>query len=321
VTSGRLTGVAAIVVRELRGRMRGRKAFVFLTIYLAVLGGLLYLITSGLDNQRRMLSALELSALGKGIFMGVILVETLIVAALAPAYTAGSISQERERQTYDLLVVTPITSTSIAIGKLISGLAYLLLLVLASVPLAALGFLFGGIDPVSFLPPYLVLIAGAIGLGSVGVFFSALFKRTQPASIATYLVLVLAAIGTVFAGEFWFRLTDDPQARPPEAVYYANPYFAMSDVFCDMTGEYGFCSSVPGSNENRVAMGVDGELGGVPAIQGKGTGFWIRSALAWLALAGVMVLGAARFISPTHRWRPSELVRRSPTAPSSEAGA
>lgn len=317
----RLTGVAAIVVRELRGRMRGRKAFVFLTVYLTVLGGLLYVSVRGFDPEQRLLSAIELSSLGKGIFIAIVFVETLIVAALAPAYTAGSIAQERERQTYDLLVATPIRSTSIALGKLISGLAYLLLLVLASVPLAALGFLFGGIDPASFIPPFLVLFAGAIGLGSVGVFFSALFKRTQPASVATYLLFVLGAAGTMFAGQFWYRLTDDREARPPEAIYYLNPYFAQADVFCDMTGEYTFCSSVPGAREAVVAPGLGGAFGGLAQIQGTGTGFWIRSALAWLGLAVIMLLGAARFISPTHSWRPGDTFRRAPEPPPSEAEA
>jgi ABC-2 type transport system permease protein len=316
----RLTGVAAIVVRELRGRMRGRKAFVFLTVYLVVLGGLIYVSVQSFGGQQLM-NAIELSNEGRGIFMAVVLVETLIVAALAPAYTAGAISQEREKQTYDLLVVTPIASTSIALGKLVSGLAYLLLLVLASVPLAALGFLFGGIDPASFLPPYIVLVVGAFALGSIGLFFSALFKRTQPASIATYLLLVVAVAGTLLAGDLWYRITDDPGARPPEAIYYLNPYFAQADVFCDMTGDPSLCLSVPGARDVEVAPGIGGAFGGLGQVQGTGSGFWVRSVLAWLGIAAVMLVAASRFISPTHSWRPGDLFRRAPHPPPSEAEA
>jgi ABC-2 type transport system permease protein len=326
VNAASLTGVSAIVVRELRGRMRGRKAFVFLSFYLVVLALLIYLGLGGMTAGPP-LGAIEQANMGKGLFIGIILVETLIVAALAPAYTAGSIAQEREKQTYDLLVVTPITSLSIALGKLLSGLAYLLILVLASIPLAALGFFFGGVEPGAFIPPYLVLVAGAIGLGSVGVFFSALFKRTQPATIATYICLVAGAVGTVFAGAFWFRLTDDPQARPPEAIYYFNPYYAQADVFCDLTLEYSFCSSLPGAQFEVMApvpaapVGVEGgpvpmPIQDEPRITGTGTGFWIRSSLFWLGLAAVMLLAAARFISPTHRWRPGVAVR----APSLQPG-
>ena len=46
------------------------------------------------------------------------MLETLQVVFLAPALTAGAISLEREKQTLDLLVVTPISSLAIVIGKL-----------------------------------------------------------------------------------------------------------------------------------------------------------------------------------------------------------
>jgi ABC-2 type transport system permease protein len=309
VTMTRWSGVAAVVVRELRGRMRGRKAFVFLTFYLVVLGALIYLSLGGLNESGAFVGALEASSIGRGLFIGIVLVETIVVAALAPAYTASTISLEREKQTYDLLVVTPITSLSIAIGKLISGLAYLLILVLASIPLAALGFFFGGVEPAWFIPAYLVLFAGAFGLGAIGIFFSALFKRTQPASIATYLCLVAGTVGALFVTSFWPRIVDDERARPPELFFYFNPYFAQADVFCDLTLDYGFCSSVPGAQ----TQAFDGEIGfggpQMPEVTGTGTGFWMRSVLVWLGLGGLMLVLASRFISPTHSWRPGESLR------------
>lgn len=321
MNENRFAGVSAIVVRELRGRMRGRKAFIFLTFYLVVLGLLMYVVLGGLGAERP-LGAIDAASLGKGLFIGIVLIETLIVAALVPVYTAGAIAQEREKQTYDLLVVTPITSASIALGKLFSGVAYLLILVLASIPLAALGFFFGGIEPISFIPPYLVLIAGALGLGSVGIFFSALLKRTQPASIATYICLVSGVVGGLFAGAFWYRLTDEPGAQPPELVYYFNPYYAQADVFCDLTLDVGFCSTVPGARVEVLApvpagpVGLDGPPGVVPfqdetPVIRAGSGFWIRSSLFWLALGALMLTAATRFISPTHRWHPTEGFRSS----------
>ena len=40
---GRTAGITAIWIRELRGRMRGKRAFIFLTFYLSLLGGILWL--------------------------------------------------------------------------------------------------------------------------------------------------------------------------------------------------------------------------------------------------------------------------------------
>ena len=44
------------------------------------------------------------------IFSGLLLVETLLVLVLAPAFTTGAISLEREKQTLDLLVATPLST-------------------------------------------------------------------------------------------------------------------------------------------------------------------------------------------------------------------
>ena len=47
------------------------------------------------------------------------------------AFTAGQISLEREKQTLEMLTATPISSLAIVIGKLLSALAYVFLLIAA----------------------------------------------------------------------------------------------------------------------------------------------------------------------------------------------
>ena len=44
-------GIAAIGVKELRGRMRGRRAFVILTIYLLLLGGFALMVETIIEAQ------------------------------------------------------------------------------------------------------------------------------------------------------------------------------------------------------------------------------------------------------------------------------
>ena len=107
------------------------------------------------------------------------MIETLVVIALAPAYTAGAITSEREKQTYDLLAVTPISSLSLVLGKLLSGLSYLGLIVFASFPIACFAFLFGGIDPIDLVRGYVVLVAAGLAIGSIGIWCTAAMSRTQ----------------------------------------------------------------------------------------------------------------------------------------------
>ena len=120
-TSG--TGIAAVGVKELRGRMRGRRAFIVLTIHLVFVAGFAWMIetlsersfTSGFGGS--MSASAEI---GRTMFSALIMLLTLIVLVLAPASTAGAISLEREKQTLDLLTTTPISSLAIILGKLLS---------------------------------------------------------------------------------------------------------------------------------------------------------------------------------------------------------
>ncbi len=211
-------GVGAVGVKELRGRMRGRRAFVILTLYLVLLAGFAWMVelimertyATGFGGNATFATA----AIGQGIFVSILMLETLLVAFLAPMATAGSISLEREKQTLEMLAATPITSVSIVLGKLLSALIYVWLLIAASIPLTAVVFVFGGVAPDDILHGYLVLIVTALGLGAFGLLCSSLVKRTQAASAITIFGVLALSMGSLFVILFWQALaTADRGAR------------------------------------------------------------------------------------------------------------
>lgn len=316
---GRLAGVTAIWVRELRGRMRGKRAFIFITIYLAILVGLFW---AALQAGREFwtIGALESIGFGRGIFGAVLYIETLVIVALAPAYTAGLISQEREKQTFDLLSVTPISSMAIVVGKLLSGLSYLGLVVGASIPIASMAFLFGGVDVIDLVRGYALLVVTGIGIGAVGVWCSAAMKRTQPATVSAFVVTALLVLG---ASGSWIilaaRASSEGAARPPEALLYLNPFAAVSDVICEGTGSGCFVAEslarMPEPVPEAQAIGLgpvpagaggqpDGQQFGGPFVQPvvAGGAFWPKSVLAYILLTVIAIFGAAQSVSPTRRW-------------------
>jgi ABC-type transport system involved in multi-copper enzyme maturation permease subunit len=255
---GRPTGISAIVAKELRGRMRGRRAFVVVTVHILLLSGFAWMLqrineesiamTSVFGGQATFASA----SVGRGIFIGLLLLQTLMVAVLAPAATAGAISGEREHQTIDLLTVTPISSVAIVVGKLFSALAWIFLLILASIPVTALVFLFGGVAPDDVVRGYVVLAATAIGFGSIGIFFSAVTRRTGASTGLTLVATLVLVIGSLFV---WIFLAQTGQTnertglrpRPPEAILYLNPFIAQADVACGTEPGYGgSCSFIDG---------------------------------------------------------------------------
>jgi len=252
---GALSGMTAIGVKELRGRMRGRRAFVIVTVYLVLLAGFAWMMA--LILEREYAAALGGSAafasaqIGRGVFSALLVLETILVVVLAPAFTAGAISQEREKQTLDMLAATPISSLALVLGKLVSALTYVFILIAASIPLTALVFVFGPFDPIDVARGYVVLVATALGLGAVGLFFSALVQRTQAATIATYGALAAVTAGTFFLAYFWNAMTGASgtgdgtrqfgplSGRPPEALQYLNPYFAQADILCTVEDGFG----------------------------------------------------------------------------------
>ena len=347
LTPPRVTsGISAIIVKELRGRMRGRRAFIVMTIHVLLLTLLAWmfqrlneenLANQGLGGQATYASA----SVGRGIFVGLMMLQTLMVAVLAPAATAGAISSEREHQTLELLAVTPISSLAIVLGKLLSALAWVFVLILASIPVTALVFVFGGVAPDDMLRAYVVLFATVIGLGSVGIFFSALTRRTGASTGLTFVTTLVVVVGSIF---LWIFLSNTSsissnglRRQPPEALLYLNPFVAQADVACG-TEEGGFGNScnlmsgilgtpdqvfpqpfpqpVPAIQGGGVLLAPDG------TVIGKGGGvandvaaavvldpfrdrFWPKSVISFLVLATVMTLLSVQFVTPTRRWRPS----------------
>ena len=142
-----------------------------------------------------------------------LMLETLQVVFLAPASTAGAISLEREKQTLDMLVTTPISSLAIVIGKLLSALTYVFLLIVASVPLTAVVFVFGGVGPDDVLRGYVVLLVTAIGLGSFGLFCSSLVRRTQAATAISIFGVLSITVGSVFVLVFWAGMANSDNGQ------------------------------------------------------------------------------------------------------------
>jgi ABC-2 type transport system permease protein len=181
-----------VMLKELRGRMRGIRAFLVLTVYLGLMSGfamLLYLVYNSLTFTSGSAAAGEV---GRVLFIGVVGIELLLIIFIAPAFTAGAITGERERQTYDLLRTTLLASPSFVIGKLESALGYILLLLLAGIPLQSIAFIFGGVSELELILSFVILTVTAIALGTVGIYFSAALPRTLSASVRAYTVIVVA---------------------------------------------------------------------------------------------------------------------------------
>ena len=345
-----MPGITAIGVKELRGRMRGKRAFVSVTVYVVLVAGFAWMVGQILeDNAARNFGfdpsfnpAFQSASIGRGIFIALMFLQTLMILVLAPASTAGTISSEREKQTLDLLAVTPISSLAIVVGKLLSALTWVFVLILASIPVTSLVFVYGGVAPDDVVRGYLMLFITAIAFGALGTFFSALMRRSGAATGLTFVAVLVATVGLSFIWVFMRATTADGffAKRPPEALFYLNPFVGQADVACGAEGNVGsWCSiidEITGTSSNVFGQGDGGVIidKGIPVpmpapafreaprggdfvgpdvivnqvLPDEGSAlrdrYWPRSALTLILLAIGFTTAAVQLVTPTRRWRP-----------------
>lgn len=167
--------------------MRGWRSVVILVIYLLVLSlvtWLTFLAIGGYSANNYYGG--QSAQVGKTIFGVLVGFQTVMVALLTPAFTAGAITSEREQKTYDLLMTTLLPARSVIFGKLGAALAWVALLILAVAPLQSLAFMFGGVSPEEVILSQVVLLMAALLFASIGIFWSTMVKSSVVSNVLTY---------------------------------------------------------------------------------------------------------------------------------------
>lgn len=184
-----------IALKELRSRMRGRRAFVVLSIYLLLMNLLVILVYFSFYGRAQISSSTTLTEAGKSIFATILAVQAFLVLFVGPVFTTGAITGERERQTFELLRTTLLSTPALLLGKLISGLAYIMLLILASIPVQSIAFLLGGVMLSDLALTQAVIVICAITFATLGLFYSSLMRTTLAATVLTLCTVLLFLAG------------------------------------------------------------------------------------------------------------------------------
>jgi ABC-type transport system involved in multi-copper enzyme maturation permease subunit len=271
-----------IIVKEIRGQMRGPRAFRVLTFYLLGLAlltyGLYRLTIAGVTNGSGEQIRTQSAYIGQTLFIGLALLEMVFVCFITPALTAGAISSESERRTRDMLLATPLKPASIVWGKLFASLSYVLLLILATIPLTSVIFVFGGVALGDVIQTVILLVVTAVTYGTLGLFFSTLTRRTGLATALTYLV-VLCLVGSGFA---WAVADAVGTSAPPHQILYLNPISALATAILPP-------SSLSGMQGNAPAVRLFLLIGSGPDA------FWSSFAyqkLIWQCNVAIYILAA-----------------------------
>lgn len=141
------------------------------------------------------ISASDLNGVGIGMFFAVLGTLLLTLLLLVPSTVGGSIAGERANQTLQPLQLTAMTSTQIVVGKLVSSLAYLLLLLLCAAPVMAVPFLLGGTSAVQTLGAYVVLVLITVEFAALSLAVSSLMARPAAAIVLSLVLCAVLVVG------------------------------------------------------------------------------------------------------------------------------
>lgn len=226
--------------------------------------------------------------------------EFVLLMFIMPALTSGSISGERERQTLELLFTTKMSSKDIIFGKLFSAVEQLMVLVVSSLPVVLLTFVYGSVD---FADLGLLLICFAVVAfyaGGIGILFSALIRRSTFSNVCTYGVLLLIVVGTYMLNMFLLSMDQmqinnmvlqlgetRPVADTGAAVYLLllNPVATFAEILGSQVSG--------GAGEMSIRSYFGSDMNGFLAIN------WIPISLAVQSVVSVlMIIGAVYALNP-----------------------
>ncbi|WYP28434.1 ABC transporter permease subunit [Alkalihalobacillus sp. FSL W8-0930] len=173
-----------VLMKEIKLRFRSFKSYLGIAIYLTVLG-LLVLGYMGAYMSFDANHAFQ-PAESRGIFLVLCLFQLALFIFVTPGLTAGVISSERERQTLPILLTTAQSSSVIIISKMIASLAYLLVYLIASLPLYTMVFLYGGVSPSLLLSAIGIFVLTMITIAAIGIWTSTFFQKTIVSMVSSY---------------------------------------------------------------------------------------------------------------------------------------
>ncbi|MGN6711831.1 ABC transporter permease [Anaerocolumna jejuensis] len=225
-------------------------------------------------------------------------VEFFLLMLVVPAVTAGAISGEKERQTLEILLTTRLTSGSIIRGKLLASISMMLILAFSSLPVIALVFSIGGIT-LRDLGEFMVLILEtAIYLGSIGIFFSVLLKKSTSATVAAYGTVLLLSLGTfggVWGIHFLTQMHLNHMAPDATAVMQADIGNWMLLLFVNPIAT--FLSILKGqAGTGRSLADLYGKFGNLSP--GLNEHWFLLSAGIQIAISILLLLLSARILNP-----------------------
>jgi ABC-2 type transport system permease protein len=232
-----------MILKELRQRLRERRSWLLPTLYLLVLSGtVLFAYYVSVDEQLHQgQREVQGADIGLAIFLTAVFTQIILLLLMAPVFSAGAITIEKEQRTLAGLLTSLLTAPQIWWGKFVAALLFLLLLLSSALPLLAISFAFGGVEPMQLVRATASTVLVLASISAIGLWCSANFRRSVHSTAVCYaIVLALSIVTAVVFGILVANWSSHADAvglgGPPayvQAPLFLNPLYPLLSMLDD----------------------------------------------------------------------------------------
>ncbi len=159
-------------------------------------------------------------------FMAVSVGQLLLMCFIAPVFCAGAITQEKDANTYHILLTTPLSNAQIVLGTLFSRIFFVWVLLLAGLPIFCITMIYGGVTTTEIFESFGLAAATGLLTGSVAIMISFLKVGTRRTIFSFFIGIAVYLLGVGMLGlSTWGQL-----GQAPPAITFLSPttQFRMS---------------------------------------------------------------------------------------------
>jgi ABC-2 type transport system permease protein len=269
-----------ILIKEMRSRMRGKRAFLVLTGYVVTLSLIISLIYVVLHKNA---PSTVVNQAGSVLTPVLIYVQMGLICLIAPTFSASAISSEREQQTFDLLIASLAQPSTILFGKVGAALSYLFLTLFGSLPLIALTYSLGGVALRDIAIAYLIMVVSGVTFCSMSFLWSTMIRRGVLAQLTSLIAVIFLVAAMPALALFFSALAGNFNAAPSPAfinimflLLRTNPFAAIA-------------SQIPG-----IPIPANVWLHDVP--------LWVTQVIFYLILTGLSLFLSLRRLQRVRSW-------------------
>lgn len=263
-----------ILVRVVSGASRRVRHLWLRFGYLAALIGVVAIALAAYMNG----ISPSLSELAKGAsqtFKWASTAQLLMMCFLAPAFTAAAITQERDAQTYNILLTTPLSSAQIVFGSLMSRLYFVIMLLVAGLPIFLMTMVYGGVTTAQVFESFMLSACTAIVTGSLAIFIAMLGVGTRRTIFSFYLLIAFYLVGIALLGQWnqtWVaESTPTVTGRQMSWLTFLHPFLSLDVAL------------------NRVNAPSEAHLAGYSAMTRYALAYPSATYMTWTLLLGLVL--------------------------------